>query len=109
MQLNIHQARLLVSLFGDDDCELTVEYRDHGYGGPGLYAWSTDYPDDGEVLLDPVIPDKKEAAEKENLRRLLLRISQWDGLDTAADGAYWRREIAAIVGDVPADASEANS
>ena len=28
-----------------------------------------------------------------HLRSLLLRIREWDHLDSAADGAFWKREI----------------
>ena len=38
---------------------------------------------------------ERDAAESENerLRALLLRIRDWDHMDTAGDGAYWRSEI----------------
>ena len=32
---------------------------------------------------------------------LLRRLSQWDMLDTASDGAYWRNEIQSILKDAP--------
>lgn len=36
--------------------------------------------------------------ERARLRDLVQRFSQWDMLDTAADGPYWKREIAAVLG-----------
>lgn len=46
----------------------------------------------------------KAEAEVEALRALLLRIRAWDMMDTATDGAFWRREIdAALKGASDAD------
>jgi predicted nucleic acid-binding Zn-ribbon protein len=42
--------------------------------------------------LDALI-DRGLYAEIERLRGLLKRIGEWDMLDVAADGAYWRSEI----------------
>ena len=43
----------------------------------------------------------KLEADNAALRKLLQRLSEWDHMDTAADGPYWRSEIAtALAGKV---------
>lgn len=37
--------------------------------------------------------------ELQAARQLLFRIQEWDHMDTAADGAYWRGEIQNLLGD----------
>jgi len=43
----------------------------------------------------------REAAEAraDELANLLRRIRQWDHLDSAADGPYWKREIDAALAE----------
>ena len=36
-------------------------------------------------------------AERDAALRLLRRLSEWDHMDTAGDGAYWRQEIDAFL------------
>jgi hypothetical protein len=36
---------------------------------------------------------RQSAFEVERLRALLQRIAEWDHMDSAADGPYWRSEI----------------
>lgn len=44
-----------------------------------------------------------------NAKTLLRRISQWDHMDTAGDGAYWRSEIAAILTPLPQAETDAEA
>ena len=37
--------------------------------------------------------------ERDEARALLKRISQWDMMDSAADGPFWRAEIAKVLGE----------
>jgi hypothetical protein len=37
-------------------------------------------------------------AENERLRALLRRLYEWDHMDSAADGAFWRSEIDKALG-----------
>ena len=45
-------------------------------------------------------------AKLEEARGLMARISGWDHMDTAADGAYWREEIRAFLAAPPAPTAE---
>ena len=40
-------------------------------------------------------------ADNERLRGLLLRLREWDYLDGAADGLFWKREIEQALKEVP--------
>jgi hypothetical protein len=46
-----------------------------------------------------------EQQQIEELRALLKRISEWDMMDVAADGPFWRREIQRVL-DHSIDASQ---
>jgi hypothetical protein len=51
---NVEQARALVDMFGGDN-EVTVtvlELGEEAHSGTGLYAYHTDYPDEGSACLD---------------------------------------------------------
>lgn len=53
MKFNLEAAKNLLEFFGGEDSDVTVEYTD-GHSGKGLYAYCTDYPDEGCVFLgDP--------------------------------------------------------
>lgn len=44
----------LVECFGgDESTEITVIDSATGHSGPGLYAYTTDYPDEGSTFLGP--------------------------------------------------------
>jgi hypothetical protein len=45
------QAWDLLAMFGGEDSELSVGRCDDGHAGPGLYAWHTEYPELGSMLL----------------------------------------------------------
>ncbi len=49
--LNLHQAQTIVEMFGGEDSLVTVSEEEVGHSGPGLYAHSTEYPDEGSVFL----------------------------------------------------------
>lgn len=42
---------------------------------------------------------RQVVAERNRLRGLLRRIHDWDHMDSAGDGAYWRREIVAALAE----------
>ena len=58
--LNLHQAQTIVEFFGGEDSIVTVSQSEDGHSGPGLYAHSTEYPDDGSIFLAPE-PDPIES------------------------------------------------
>ena len=55
MDFTLKQAQDLVALFGDDEeSEITVvkvSNDEPSHSGPGLYAYFTEYPDEGTTLL----------------------------------------------------------
>ena len=58
MEFTLRQAKDLVALFGDDpnDPDETITVVEVGsdelsHSGPGLYAYCTEYPDEGTTLL----------------------------------------------------------
>jgi hypothetical protein len=44
-------AQRLLAFFGNDEGEVTVARIEHGHSGPGLYAWFTEYPEEGSIPL----------------------------------------------------------
>ena len=50
------------------------------------------------VIESLVDTNEDLAKELEAASLLLKRISQWDHMDTAGDGPYWRKEIKAQLG-----------
>ena len=75
------------------------------------YRWLRDWLDNngllvrairGESLAGYEHPDIKALRrENERLRGLLLRLREWDYLDGAADGLFWKREIEQALKEVP--------
>ena len=75
------------------------------------YRWLRDWLDNngllvrairGESLAGYEHPDIKALRrENERLRGLLLRLREWDYLDGAADGLFWKREIEQVLQEVP--------
>jgi hypothetical protein len=66
IQLNRHQAELLLSFFdsGDfDDVVLEVEFHEVGPHGPGLYCWHAEYPEEGKSFL-PSVSEAVKQCEK---------------------------------------------
>ena len=52
LTLNLHQAKELVSLFGDcDDTLVTIQECSEGHSGPGIYAYFDEYPEEGSAIL----------------------------------------------------------
>lgn len=52
IEFNLATAQALVATFGgDDETEMTVAHSVDGHSGPGLYAYSSDYPDEGSIFL----------------------------------------------------------
>lgn len=53
MEFSLKQAQALVDTFGgDEETRMTVEDGDgKGHSGDGLYAWPSEYPDEGSVFL----------------------------------------------------------
>ena len=54
MEFNLKQALALVAFFGDEESEITVVEvgsDEPSHSGPGLYAYFTEYPDEGATLL----------------------------------------------------------
>lgn len=49
--INHNQARQLIALFGGEDAEYTIFMSD-GHRGYGLYAYHSDYPEDGAAFLE---------------------------------------------------------
>jgi hypothetical protein len=65
----------------EEDADVACRACIHSNKGPEIeqvIAWRTTPPDHREAM------------------RLLRRIRAWDMLDTAADGAFWKREIDAL-------------
>ena len=57
IQLNRHQAEVLLSLFDDgdfDDVVLQVEFHEVGPHGPGVYCWYAESPEHGKSFLPSV-------------------------------------------------------
>jgi len=51
MIINLTQANELLEMFGGENSEISLCYVDNGHSGPGIYAWYTEYPDEGSQLL----------------------------------------------------------
>ncbi len=53
MEFTLAQAQALVDAFGgDEETRMTVGDGDgKGHSGPGLYAWPSEYPDEGSIFL----------------------------------------------------------
>lgn len=50
--ITLRQAEKLVAFFGGHDAEITIAPSDiDSHSGPGLYAWCTDYPEEGSEFL----------------------------------------------------------
>ena len=52
MILTGKQIRELNNMIDDDEEEIAIEHIDDGHSGKGLYAWYSEYPEEGSVLLD---------------------------------------------------------
>jgi hypothetical protein len=50
MRFNLEAAKGLLDFFGGEESDITVEETD-GHSGHGLYAYCTDYPDEGSLYL----------------------------------------------------------
>lgn len=46
-----YEALNLVKLFGGEETDISVAHWDDGHSGPGVYAWNTEYPEEGSVNL----------------------------------------------------------
>ncbi len=54
MIFTLAHAKDLVEFFGgDDEAEVSVSYNEEGHSGAGIYAYLTEYPDEGSQLLGP--------------------------------------------------------
>lgn len=51
--LSLENVRNLLSLYGGEETDMTVEFIKEGHSGPGFYAWCTEYPEDGTDYLGP--------------------------------------------------------
>ena len=49
--LNLRQCKELLKVFGGDDSQVTIARLKTGYEGPGLYAWFTEYAEEGSYFL----------------------------------------------------------
>lgn len=66
LTLNLHQAKELVSLFGDcDDTLVTIQECSEGHSGPCIYAYFDEYPEEGSchLPLEPLPPEEPENTE----------------------------------------------
>lgn len=52
MEFTLSQAQTLLEMFGGDDTSITVSELTDGHSGSGLYAYATEYPDEGSVFLE---------------------------------------------------------
>lgn len=55
LELTRHQCQQLLDVFGgDEDPEVTVtvSHCKFAHGGPGVYAWFSELPEEGSVRLD---------------------------------------------------------
>ncbi|WP_298702603.1 hypothetical protein [uncultured Variovorax sp.] len=64
-KITLRQAEALLAFFGGQDAEVTIAAESPGLS-PGLYAWLTDYPDEGAQYLGPTEVDE-DLADKERL------------------------------------------
>lgn len=62
LTITLRQALALLDFFGNRDCEVTVAPHDEGLA-PGLYAYCSEYPDEGAQYLGPTEVDEKLADE----------------------------------------------
>jgi hypothetical protein len=53
MEIKLLQAMALVAVFGGDKKSSMTVVAGDGHSGKGLYACSTDYPEEGSVFLGP--------------------------------------------------------
>lgn len=54
MEFTLKEAQDLVALFGGEESEITVVEvgsDEPSHSGPGLYAYFSEYPDEGTTLL----------------------------------------------------------
>ena len=63
VEFDLRAAERLVSVFGGDDAQITVCQWDDGHAGPGLYAYFTDYPEEGALPLFDTPPDAAAAVD----------------------------------------------
>jgi hypothetical protein len=62
LTITLRQAEKLLAFFGGHDCEVTIA-REHPESNlPGLYAWCTEYPEEGSEYLGPTEVDDDLAA-----------------------------------------------
>lgn len=91
-ELNLQQATDLLGMFGGEDAAITVDYCPDGHAGAGIYAWHTDYPDEGSVLLMGEGGHRGRQAEAEGSgpRPTPLRLRpQEPGPVSLRDGDVW--------------------
>lgn len=102
-QFDIKEARkLILSALTDARAEALAEKN------AGLPGYTVRGDSQGTAPVDdPELTEdfKYIYGDWVKLRHLLRRIAGWDHMDTAADGAYWRSEIAKAVGEAQSEAS----
>jgi len=95
IRIDFRQATDLLAMFGGEPAEITLAlWGDEGHDGPGLYAWYTDFPEEGsvnlgitdeEATLDDAAPaaaepsDDAKAAERYRWLKARLTRTVWCG------------------------------
>jgi hypothetical protein len=75
--ITLRQAQKLIAFFGSHDCEVTIGENLPGHP-PGLYAWCTEYPDEGCDYLGPTEVDDELAANGTDWAQDLGRLQDGD-------------------------------
>ena len=57
----------LDDLLTDDPESISIDRSEDGHSGPGWYAWSDEYPEEGSIFLGPEAPP--ESAESKEVDR----------------------------------------
>lgn len=54
IEFNLENARALLEMFHCEDELVIAEWMDDHEDGPGLYAYYSEYPDEGSLSLEPL-------------------------------------------------------
>lgn len=97
IEINLSQAKKLLEMFGESESVITVKELDDGSFGAGLYAWHSEYPEEGSFYL----PELDEIKTKEEYEVYLKEASGLIDKDPVRDSADGRRllYLTAIIGD----------
>lgn len=60
VELELASAKRLLAMFGNEASTISVFYAKDGHSGRGVYAFFSEYPEEGSVLLTRPIDNKRD-------------------------------------------------